>query len=177
MFPEMTPEQYLYEVEAFEIRKAVFGDIPAIARMAVKLARQHGEYDSKRFDLSIFEPLELKHFEYMVEQFEREDTSFLVALLDNKIVGYAFLRVEPSSLLSLDQKGVWLHDIFFEESVRGRGFAERFFDAIIDEARKMGSGFLMLGVSPKNTAGKKFFAKMRFRATMQEMRLELGDQT
>jgi GNAT superfamily N-acetyltransferase len=159
--------------ETLTIRKAEIGDLPAIAKMAVKLARQHGNYDKMRFDLSIFEPLEPRHVEYMTEQFDREDTSFLVALLHDDIVGYAFLRIEPQSFLSLDQEGVWLHDIFFEKPARGRGITAPFFDAVVEEAKEMGSAFLMLGVSPKNTVGQKFFAKMGFRATMQEMRLDL----
>ncbi|HEY2867100.1 MAG TPA: GNAT family N-acetyltransferase [Pyrinomonadaceae bacterium] len=159
--------------DPFKVRKARIEDLPAIAKMAVKLARQHGEYDKQRFDLSIFEPLEPRHLEYLTEQFRREDTSFLVAVVDEDIVGYAFLRIEPQSFPSLDQQGVWLHDIYFEESARRLGLATQFFDAITDEAREMGSRFLMLCVSPKNVAGQKFFAKMGFRPTMQEMRLDL----
>ena len=160
------------DVDEFRIRKAVSRDIPAIAKMAVKLARQHGEYDKKRFDLSIFEPLEPRHVEYLMDQFQREDTAFLVALLDSDIVGYAFLKIEPQSFLSIDQQGVWLHDIFFEESARGRGLATRFFKFIVVEAKRMGSTFIMLGVSPKNTTAQKFFARMGFRPTMEEMRLD-----
>lgn len=169
----MSPVEFLGDAEAFEVRKAELSDIPSVAKLAVKLARQHGEYDKQRFELSIFEPLEQRHVEYLTEQFLRADTSFLVACIDGQIAGYAFLRVEPQSLLSLDQEGVWLHDIFFEESARGQGIATAFFESVVAEARKMGSSFLMLGVSPKNAAGQKFFAKMGFRPTMQEMRLEL----
>ena len=155
------------------IRKANIGDMPSIAKMAVKLARQHEEYDAVRFNLSSFEPLEERHLEYLTEQLRRDDTSFLVAQLDERIVGYAFLRIEPQSLLSLDHRGVWLHDIFFEEPVRGSGMAKIFFDNIVSEAKNMGSSYLMLSVSPKNIAGQKFFVKMGFRPTMQEMRVEL----
>jgi GNAT superfamily N-acetyltransferase len=158
--------------KSLEVRKATRGDIPAIAKMAVKLARQHGQYDEQRFDLSVFEPLEPRHVEYLTGQFQRKDTSFLVVLLDNDIVGYAFLRIEPANFLSLDQTGVSLHDIFFEESARGRGLGTLFFNAIVKEAKTMGSAFLMLGVSPKNASGKKFFSTMGFRRTMLEMRLD-----
>jgi len=168
----MSSNDHFPDIAQLIVRKATIGDIPEIAKMAVKLARQHGDYDKKRFDLSIFEPLEARHVEYLTEQFQRHDTSFLLALLDNDIVGYAFLRVEPQSFLSLDQEGSWLHDIFFEESFRGRGLATAFFHAIVEEAKTMGSAFLMLGVSPKNVAGQNFFAKMGFRPTMREMRLD-----
>lgn len=147
-------------------------DIPQISNLAVKLAEQHNYYDAIRFDLVQFEPLQQVHVEYLTEQFHREDTSFLVAVVEDKVVGYAFLGTEPQSLLSLLEKSVWLHDLYFEESIRGKGFSDHFFDAIISEAKKLGSSFLMLGVSPKNTRAQKFFAKMGFRPTMQEMRLD-----
>lgn len=173
MYFWMSRNKNSFDAESVKIRNAEFGDIPLIAFMAVKLARQHGEYDKKRFDLNIFEPLEPRHVEYLTKQFLREDTSFLIATLDGEVIGYAFLRIEPQSFLSLDQEGVWLHDIYFEESARGRGLATKFFDAVIREAKRMGSSFLMLGVSPKNIAGQRFFARMGFRPTMYEMRLEL----
>lgn len=168
----MKPETSTHDNTGLKVRRAEIGDVHTIAKMAVKLARQHGEYDPLRFQLAGFEPLEPRHVEYLTEQLNRDDTSFLLASIADNIVGYAFLRVEPQSFLSLDQEGVWLHDIFFEETARGCGIAEIFFDSVITEAKKMGSAFLMLGVSPKNTAGQKFFAKMGFRPTMQEMRLD-----
>jgi len=161
------------ESVSFKTKKAEISEIAVIVKMAVKLARQHGEYDRQRFDLTIFEPLESRHIEYLTEQFQREDTSFLLATIDEDIVGYAFLRKEPQSLLSLDQEGVWLHDIYLEESARGRGLATIFFEAVVSEAKQMGSRFLMLGVSPKNLAGQRFFAKLGFRPTMIEMRLDI----
>jgi GNAT superfamily N-acetyltransferase len=154
------------------IRHAAIEDISAIASLAVELARQHHKYDEKRFDLTTFEPLQESHTEYLLGQFRDPKSVFLVAELGGKIVGYAFLRIEPASLLGLSTEGVWLHDIYFEEPARGRGISQLFFDVIIEEAKKLGSDHLMLGVSPQNVAGQKFFTKIGFRPTMHEMRLD-----
>ena len=79
-------------------------------------------------------------------------------------------------MLGLTYQGVWLHDIYIDEKARGRGVGESLFRAIKNEAERLGSSFLMLSVSPKNIEGQRFFAKMGFRPTMQEMRLELHPQ-
>ena len=156
-----------------KVREAEISDMTTIAKMAVKLCRQHHGYDVARFDLTSFEPLERRYGEYLAEQSKREDSSLLVVLLDEVIVGYAFLAMEAESLLGLTDQGVWLHDIYIDEKARGRGVGESLFRAIKSEAERLGSSFLMLSVSPKNIEGQRFFSKVGFRPTMQEMRIEL----
>jgi GNAT superfamily N-acetyltransferase len=147
--------------------------MPAIAGLACKLALQHKEYDVRRFHLGSLDELETNHVTYLTGQFLDERSVFLVAESDGEIAGYAFLQIVPENFIALLEEGVWLHDIYFDESIRGRGFGKRFFKAVVDEAKKLGSGYLMLEVSTKNAVGQEFFTKMGFRPTMLEMRLDL----
>ena len=156
-----------------KIRNAESGDMPAISKLAVELCRQHQKYDPVRFDMASFEPLETRYGNYLAEQRNHEDSSLLVVLLDEVIVGYAFLAMEAENLLGMTRYGAWLHDIYIDETARCAGVGESLFRAIKSEAETLGSSFLMLSVSPENTGGQRFFAKMGFRPTMEEMRIEL----
>jgi GNAT superfamily N-acetyltransferase len=168
----MKLENSFSDAAVLQVRRATMDDMPTVVRLAVELALQHNKYDERRFDLASLEPLGENHAEYLTKQLQNKNSTFLVAESKGKIIGYAFLRVEPQNFLDLLNEGVWLHDIYFEESARGRGFGKIFFDAIIDEAKNMGSNFLMLTVSPQNKTGQKFFKQIGFRPTMQEMRLD-----
>jgi GNAT superfamily N-acetyltransferase len=155
------------------VRRAAIEDLPSISQLAVKLAVQHNNYDKKRFERAAFEPLAESHTDYLSAQMRDRRTVFLVAELNDRIIGYAFLRLEEESLLALLKEGAWLHDIYFEENARGRGISQKFFEAIIEEAKNLGSDSLMLQVASNNAAAQRFFAKLGFRPTMHEMRLDL----
>lgn len=148
-------------------------DLRAIVDLAVALAKLHFDYDKQRFSRGSFEPLEKTHQDFMRDQLQNPRSVFLLAEENGRIIGYAFLRLEPKSLGDLLDDGAWLHDIYFEEGARSRGVGKLFFDAVVDEAKGLGSKSLMLTVSPHNTTAQKFFAKCGFRHTMHEMRLEL----
>jgi len=155
-----------------DVRRATVEDLPTITQLAVKLTVQHANYDRRRFEIATFEPLDENHIDFLSAQMRDPGTIFLVAELSERIVGYAFLRLEEESLVALLKEGVWLHDIYFEEAARGHGIGRKFFEAIIEEAKNLGSDSLMLQVAAENTSAQQFFAKIGFRQTMHEMRLD-----
>lgn len=67
---------------------------------------------------------------------------------------------------------LWLHDIYIDESARGKNIGRQLLDAAVEAARELGSRSLMLSVSPKNETANKLFKAYGFRPTMTEMRLD-----
>lgn len=153
-----------------KIRRACVEDVPALGKLGSELALQHHGYDKRRFTL--FEPLEETYTDFFANEINNKESIVLILEINEEVCGYAFIRFEPSSLVELYQAGAWLHDIYLTETARGKGISQRFFDAILREAKHLGSDHLMLSVSPHNTTAQKFFEKCGFRPTMLEMRLD-----
>ena len=152
-------------------RRAQLADVPALAGLGAKLARQHMAYDSLRFTCA--EPAETGFHEFFTEQFTQPGTAITVAEIDREIVGYVFVRIEPGSLVDLLAPSAWIHDISIEESARGSGIGPALLSAATASARELGARSVMLTVSPKNDRARRTFEKHGFRSTMIEMRMEL----
>lgn len=157
---------------AFEpkIRRARVEDIPALGKLGSQLALQHHGYDQVRF--SMFQPLEENHSDFFADELANKDSVVLILEINEEVCGYAFIRFEPASLVELYEAGAWLHDIYLTETTRGKGVSKHFFDAILSEARHLGSNHLMLSVSPHNKTAQRFFERYNFRPTLVEMRLD-----
>jgi len=153
------------------VRRATANDLLILGSYGAKLARQHDAYDSQRFKL--FEPVEATFARFYGEQLSREDAAILVADSEGKVVGYAFVRVEPESFVDALAAAVWIHDIYVDESARGRKVGAQLMDAAVKAAREFGSSGVMLSVAAQNEGARRVFEKHGFRLTMQEMRKEL----
>ena len=153
-----------------KIRRATIEDLPSLVGFAVKLIRQHQAYDADRFNG--FEPLEAKYTEFFPEQINNQQAVILVAELEKKIAGYAFLKIEEESFLDVRTATVWLHDIYIDEAARGAQLGRRLLDAAVEAAHNLGSSSLMLSVSPHNQTANKLFKDYGFRPTLTEMRLD-----
>jgi ribosomal protein S18 acetylase RimI-like enzyme len=155
---------------ATRIRPAALGDLATLARFGLALAHVHVALDDRRFRapgrglqayLEFFEP-----------ELERPESALLIAELDATAVGYAFVRMEPSSLEALLESSAWLHDAYVEPPFRGRGIGRQLVGAAIESARRLGSASLMLEVSPENTTARQLYERFGMRRTMMEMRLD-----
>lgn len=155
------------------IRRATLSDLPLLGSSGAKLARQHYAYDSRRFKL--FEPVEAEFSRFYGAQLARGDTAVLVAELEGKVVGYAFVRVEPESFVDALAVTAWIHDIYVDESARRRKVGALLFDAAVQVARELGSSCVMLSVAPQNEGARRMFEAYGLRVTMQEMRMELEE--
>lgn len=152
-------------------RTAEPDDVPALARLGARLARQHLAYDAERFTCS--EPVENAYEQFFREQVPLGETFIMLAEVGKDIVGYVFVRVEPESFVDLLGSSAWIHDIYVEVSARGSGIGPTLLAAATAAARELGARSVMLTVSPKNERAKEIFEKQGFRVTMLEMRLEL----
>lgn len=158
---------------AIEIRKATRRDLPRIAKLAGCLVRQHREFDAQRF-LFIDDP-ETGYAWWFGKELANPKALILSARLDGKLVGYAYARLEPRDWNALLDAHGALHDIYVDESARGRGVAKRLLQRVAAELRARGAPRVVLHTSVKNRAAQKLFAAAGFRKTMLEMTCELGE--
>lgn len=154
------------------IRRAKPGDEARIAEFAIKLFEQHVGYDPDRF--SLFATIEGAESFYR-SQFLEPSVAVLVAELDNRVIGFAYIAKEDRNYAELLENGVWLHDIYIDEPARSAGAGRALIDSVIETAREMGAGKLLLTVAAKNALAQRFFEGIGFRHTMAEMTINLPD--
>ena len=155
-----------------KVRRAVKEDARTIAEFAIKLFAQHLEYDSRRFaEIASIEGAE--HF--YGNQTEVKDAAVLVAEIENKIVGFAYLQYEAMDYANLLENAVWLHDLYVDERMRGQNAGNLLIEKSIEVAKELGANKLMLSVAAKNEYAKAFFRLSGFRETMVEMMLSLTE--
>lgn len=157
---------------AVVIRQAKKADAKRVAELAVKLARQHEDYDARRF-ARLYDESDAER--YYGSRDETTDEVVLVAEIDNEIVGFAYLQYEAKDYPNLLVNAVWLHDIYIEDRVRKTGAGRLLIEESIAAAKDLGADKLMLAVAAKNEYARDFFQRSGFRETMIEMMLDLGE--
>jgi GNAT superfamily N-acetyltransferase len=154
------------------VRRARREDAKAIAEFALKLFAQHRDYDPDRFaDLSNVSGAE----RYYASRAEADTAAVLVAFLDEKAVGFAYLEYESLDYANLLENAAWLHDLYVDESARGSGAGTALIDAAKDAGKRFGADKLVLTVAAKNEYARAFFTRMGSRETMVEMTIGLND--
>lgn len=153
-------------------RSARAQDVPAAARLAASLVRQHHAFDPARFML--VEPVEEGYARFLRTQIDRDGVVFLVAELDGEIVGYLLGGLEGRDwMLLLDACGK-IHDVYVDAAARGRGIGARLVEEAVSRLVAMGAPRVVLSTAWPNEVARGLFAKLGFRPTMVEMTREAG---
>lgn len=155
---------------AVVIRRATLEDAEIVADYAGKLAAQHRQYDPKRFTLLADHD---QMAEYYGNQTNAEDAAVLVAELDGKIAGFAYIQNEPRNYAALLESAAWLHDIYVDEAARGHSIGQSLIEASVNVAKELGADKLMLLAATDNRFAQDLFRQSGFRETMVEMMLSL----
>lgn len=154
-----------------EVRRATKEDADRVAEFAMKLVEQHHDYDPERF-ARIASLDGMKWF--YGGQTEAAQAAVLVAEIDGRIAGFAYVTYEERNYAELAESPAHLHDIYVEEAARHSGAGQALIGAAVEAARDFGASKLILSVAVKNQAARGFFEKYGFRPTMTEMTLNLG---
>jgi len=153
------------------VRRATKDDAACVAEFAIKLVEQHHEYDPERFALmASFDGMKW----FYGEQTDTKDAAVLVAEIESRVVGFAYITYEERNYAELAESPAHLHDLYVEESARRSGAGEALMDAAVEVAKEFGASKLILSVAVKNATGSIFFEKCGFRPTMTEMTLNLS---
>ena len=155
------------------VRRAKLEDARLIAELSVKLVVQHQDYDSRRFtQLARLDQAEW----FYGKQTNTDDAAVLVAELEGKIVGFAYIEFEAKDYANLLENAAWLHDIYIDETTRGNSAGKLLIEKSMEVAEELGADKLMLSVAAKNEYAKQFFRRNGFRETMVEMILNLTEE-
>jgi ribosomal protein S18 acetylase RimI-like enzyme len=168
----MTPAQ---GSNAIVVRKAVPADLPAAARLAAALVRQHHAYDPLRF--MTFEPIEPGYERFLRSQIDRAEAVLLVAAdeSDGRVVGYVLGTLEDRDWSDLRDACGKIHDVYVDERVRHRGVATRLVEEAVSRLAALGAPRVVLMAAWKNDPARSLFARLGFRPTMVEMTRESGE--
>jgi GNAT superfamily N-acetyltransferase len=154
------------------VRRATDTDLPLLARYGFALARLHVGFDAERF--AVPPGGEAAYAAFFQAELQRPEVVLLIAEVGPQPVGYAFVRLEPMSLVEIRGAGAWLHDIYVDPEARSGGIGRRLLEAAKEAALALGSSSLMLSASSQNAAARQLFERAGLRPTMVEMRIELG---
>lgn len=152
------------------VREAREEDLDAVSVLAARLVRMHYDWDHQRF-LRAGPSVESGYRRFLSGELKNPESLVLVALVDDRVAGYAFGRHEPRNWeLLMDESGV-LHDVYVDETIRAKGVGTALVRAFVDRMRKDGAQRIVLHTAAQNAAGQALFKKLGFRVTMLEMTL------
>ncbi|MBX7171279.1 MAG: GNAT family N-acetyltransferase [Pyrinomonadaceae bacterium] len=97
----------------------------------------------------------------------------MVAEIEEKIVGFAYLQFEERNYADLLENAVWLHDIYVDEAARGHNAGKVLVEESIKIAKEFGADKIILTAAFQNELAKKFFEHNGFTTTMVEMMFDL----
>jgi ribosomal protein S18 acetylase RimI-like enzyme len=156
------------------IRPARAGDLPALARLGAKLAREHHAMDAARFFLPD-EPIEAGYAWWLGKELGNRRAAVLAAEARGRVIGYAYGRMEPRDWNTLrDACGVAV-DLWVEPAARGAGLGRRLVEALVAALEARGAERVVLDVASRNPKARRLFRRLGFRPTMLEMARERRD--
>lgn len=153
------------------VRSMTEDDLEEVAALAGKLVRQHMAFDPQRF-LQLVNP-EAGYARYFASELASEDVILIVAELEERVVGYAYARLEPRSYNELLDACGKLHDIYVDERARGAGVGESLLREVFARLAARKAPRVVLLTAVQNEAAQRLFAKVGFRTTMLELTREL----
>jgi GNAT superfamily N-acetyltransferase len=157
--------------ETVEIRQAERSDLPALARLGAKLAREHHALDPDRF-FAPEEPIEEGYAWWLGKELSNPRAAVLAAKAGRAVLGYAYGRIEPREWNTLrDRCGVGV-DLWVEPPARGAGIGARLVEALAEALGRRGAERVVIDVAARNPKAARLFARMGFRPTMLEMTRE-----
>lgn len=154
------------------VRIAATEDLGALGALGAKLVEQHHAFDAARFFLP--ERVAEGYAWWLGQELARPEVVVLVATLEERVVGYAYGRLEERDWnLLLDPCGR-LHDVWVEPEARGVGLGAALVEGMAKALKDKGAERLVLTSAEGNTGAHALFERLGFRRTMIEMTRELG---
>ena len=157
----------------FLLRDARPSDLPTLARMGARLAREHHALDPARFFLPE-EPIEKGYAWWLGKELVNPRAAILVAARRGKLLGYAYGRVERRDWNTLRERCAVGVDLWVEPRARRGGVGRRLVEALVQRFAAKGQPRLVIQVAAANRLARRVFAGMEFRETLVELARELA---
>jgi GNAT superfamily N-acetyltransferase len=160
------------------VRDALESDLPALARLGARLARMHHRMDPARFFVT--DDLETGYAWWLGKERRNRSAVVLAAVRASRgrerVVGYAYGRLEPRDWNTLREAcGVGI-DLFVEPRERRRGTGRALVQALCERLEARGAKQVVIDVAARNPEAQAVFERLGFRPTMLEMARE-GERT
>jgi ribosomal protein S18 acetylase RimI-like enzyme len=143
------------------IREAGISDTKIICALGVTTFYEAYFEQDESSDLATYV---LESFSQMQigNELNNPDSTFFIAELNGKAVGYAKLR-ENSTVDSVEnENAVELHRIYILEGVKGKGFGVKLLSRCFETARANGYETIWLGVWERNHLAIRFYQRIGF---------------
>jgi ribosomal protein S18 acetylase RimI-like enzyme len=156
------------------VRPATKRDIPRVAELAGALVRMHHATDPARFLL--IDDVEKGYAWWLSREIERKGAVVLVAVRDERVVGYAYGSLEERDWnMLLDAHGA-IHDVYVADDARRGGAGRALLTAMIAALTELGAPRVVLSTMVGNEAAQALFRQSGFRPTMLEMTRDVGQK-
>jgi len=133
------------------IREATEIDYPAINKMLLKLQNYH----SKNVP-TLYKKLDTFFtFNEYLKILEDRNVYFILATLDNKVIGLSFN--EKLSKYEYQRKQIWIEGIYIKTKYRRKGIAQKLVNEAINKAKFLNAQSIELMIWNFNETSKKFF--------------------
>ncbi len=163
------------ESQIIVIRPCKPADLPAVAKLAARLVREHHAMDPDRF--FTFDHIEEGYAAYLGGELRKKRSLVLVAVDSEGILGYAFGRIEPRDWIALRETCGFLHDLYVDERARHQGVGTRLVEETVKRLDALGAPRVILSTAAQNTNAHRLFQRVGFRTTMLEMTKECEEIT
>lgn len=144
------------------IRKAGEEDEKAIYPLWKEQTVFHYELDPAYY-VSLASDEEQQYHDYFLQTLETNDPHFLVAEVDEKIVGFTTVKKSKAQYFdSIIEEYGWVLELFVDEEYRNHGIGKQLLDEAAKVMRSEGIEYLKLEVSSRNTNAQKFYEDSGF---------------
>lgn len=137
------------------IRKAIKADIEDINKLFIELDADGVRYQPEHFQIGN------RTDDYLLEIINNQKSDFIVAVIDNSIVGFSLLYEKEVKGLSLliPCKYAYLQDFVVKSECRNRGIGTQLLEASKKWAKDKGMEYLRLSIFPTNESGIRFYKR------------------
>jgi ribosomal protein S18 acetylase RimI-like enzyme len=138
-----------------DVRCATISDIDRIKELFWELDTDGIERQPEHFQRGE------RSFEYLSNLINDHKSDFLLAIIDNKIIGFSLLFEKEVKGLSLlvPCKYTYIQDFIITKAYRNHGYGSKLLKISKKWAKDHDSEYLRLSVIPKNTAGIRFYKR------------------
>lgn len=151
------------------IRTANKSDIVDINQLFIELDADTVRYQPEHFQFGN------RTDEYLLEIINNPKSDFIVAVIDDNVVGFSLVfekEVKGLSLL-IPCKYAYLQDFVVKQECRNRGIGTQLLDGSKKWAKEHGMGYLRLSVFPTNDSGIRFYKRHGLMEQMVTMECSL----
>ncbi len=158
-------------MDTLTIRSATTDDLPFVLPMVAQTCAFHQRIAPAKYP---FRPEPEKgYIRWLASQIPQPRSVFLLAELDQRIVGFLIATVDPEIPIYTVKEYGFIHDVWVDEDARQHGVGRALILEMVARFRAIGVPQIRLDVVATNTPAEQLFASCGFAVATKEMIAEL----